>query len=130
LLSEVLPMDDLQTKVDNGLDKVAETQIMVEEWYNGLTEQEQNNPVNSAKYETANRVLQTTGNLLNGMDAALNDEESASVQYSLTKTPKDMWNFVIGTQFQINKHFMLRAEYGFLGSRQQLITGLQYRFGL
>jgi hypothetical protein len=130
LLSEVLPMDDLQTKVDNGLDKVAETQIMVEEWYNGLTEQEQNNPVNSAKYETANRVLQTTGSLLNGMDAALNDEESASVQYSLTKTPKDMWNFVIGTQFQINKHFMLRAEYGFLGSRQQLITGLQYRFGL
>ena len=41
-----------------------------------------------------------------------------------------MWNFVLGTQFQINKHFMLRAEYGFLGSRQQIITGLQYRFGL
>jgi hypothetical protein len=130
LLSEVLPTDDLQTKVDNGLDKVESTQIAVDEWWNDLTPQDQKNPVNVAKYETAERVLQTTGNMLNGMDAALNDEESASVQYSLTKTPKDMWNFVIGTQFQINKHFMLRAEYGFLGSRQQLITGLQYRFGL
>jgi hypothetical protein len=130
LLSEVLPMDDLQTKVDNGLDKVESTQIAVDEWWNDLSPQEQKNPVNVAKYETAERVLQTTGNVLNGVDAALNDEESASVQYSLTKTPKDMWNFVIGTQFQINKHFMLRAEYGFLGSRQQIITGLQYRFGL
>ena len=25
---------------------------------------------------------------------------------------------------------MWRAEYGFLGSRQQFMTGLQYRFGL
>ena len=76
------------------------------------------------------RVLQTTGNAVNAIDAALNDDQYASVQYSLTKKPKDMWNFVVGSQFQINKHFMIRAEYGFLGSRQQLITGLQYRFGL
>jgi len=130
LISEVLPVDELQPKVDEGIEKVADAQIMVDEWWNGLTPLEQNNPVNEAKYETANRVLQSTGDLLNGMDAALNDDQSASVQYSLTKTPKDMWNFVVGSQFQINKHFMLRAEYGFLGSRQQLITGLQYRFGL
>jgi hypothetical protein len=130
LLSEVLPIDDLQTKVDNGLAKVESTQIAVDEWWSDLSPQEQKYPANVAKHETAERVLETTGNLLNGMDAALNDEESASVQYSLTKTPKDKWNFVLGTQFQINKHFMIRAEYGFLGSRQQLITGLQYRFGL
>jgi len=130
LLSEVLPIDGLQTKVDNGLAKVEDTQIMVDEWWSDLTPQEQENPANVAKHETAERVLQTTGNLLNGMDAALNDDQYASVQYSLTKTPKDMWNFVVGSQFQINKHLMIRAEYGFLGSRQQLITGLQYRFGL
>ena len=115
---------------DNGLAKVEDTQIMVDEWWSDLTPQEQENPANVAKHETAERVLQTTGNLLNGMDAALNDDQYASVQYSLTKTPKDMWNFVVGSQFQINKHLMIRAEYGFLGSRQQLITGLQYRFGL
>jgi hypothetical protein len=130
LLSEVLPVDGLQEKVDNGIAKVGEAQVNVDEWWNGLTPVEQKNPVNSAKYETANRVLETTGNILNSADAALNDGESATVQYSLNKSLKNMWNFIVGSQFQINKHFMLRAEYGFLGSRQQFMTGLQYRFGL
>jgi hypothetical protein len=130
LLSEVLPLDDLQVKVDEGMSKVAEASVQVEEWWTGLTPVEQKNPVNGAKYETANRVLQKSGEILNAADGALNDEEQASVQYSLTKYPKDKWNFIIGSQFQLNKHFMLRVEYGFLGSRQQFMTGLQYRFGL
>ena len=64
------------------------------------------------------------------MDGALNDDEYATVQYSLDKNLKDKWNFIVGTQFQLNKHLMIRAEYGFLGSRQQFMVGLQYRFGL
>jgi hypothetical protein len=130
LLSEVLPVEDIQPKIDNGLQKVADAQEQVDAWWNGLTPPEQKNPVNKAKYETANRVLTTTGNLFNSMDAALNDDYSTTVQYSLEKNLKDKWNFLLGTQFQINKHFMIRAEYGFLGSRQQFLTGLQYRFGL
>ena len=129
-LSEVLPVDGLQDKVDNGIAKVGEAQVNVDEWWNGLTPVEQKNPVNKAKYETANRVLETTGNILNSADAALNDDQTATVQYSLNKSLKNMWNFIVGSQFQINKHFMIRAEYGFLGSRQQFMTGLQYRFGL
>jgi hypothetical protein len=130
MLSEVIPLDDLQVKVDEGMSKVAEASVQVEEWWTGLTPVEQKNPVNGAKYETANRVLQKSGEILNAADGALNDEEQASVQYSLTKYPKDKWNFIIGSQFQLNKHFMLRVECGFLGSRQQFMTGLQYRFGL
>ena len=38
--------------------------------------------------------------------------------------------FELGGQFQLNRHWMVRAEYGFLASRQQFIGGLQYRFGL
>lgn len=129
-LNEVLPIDDLQTKVDNGIQNVEDKQIAVDTWWEGLTPVEQKNPVNKAKYETANRTLETAGNILNSADAALNDEKNATVQYSLNKRPKDMWNFVVGSQFQINKHYMIRAEYGFLGSRQQFIGGLQYRFGL
>jgi len=129
-LNEVLPIDDLQTKVDNGIQNVEDKQVAVDTWWEGLTPVEQKNPVNKAKYETANRTLETAGNILNSADAALNDEKSATVQYSLNKRPKDMWNFVLGSQFQISKHFMIRAEYGFLGSRQQFIGGLQYRFGL
>jgi hypothetical protein len=60
----------------------------------------------------------------------MNDETQATVQYSLSKRPKDMWNFIIGSQYQFNRHWMVRFEYGFLGSRNQIIGGLQYRFGL
>jgi hypothetical protein len=129
-LNEVLPIDEIQVKVDEGMAKVENGQIAVDDWWSGLTPEEQKNPINAAKYETANRVLETAGNTLNSIDAALNDDESATVQYSLSKRPKDMWNFVLGSQYQINKHFMIRAEAGFLGSRTQIITGLQYRFGL
>ena len=129
-LSEIMPPSELQTKVDNGIAKVGETQVAVDNWWNSLTPKEQNNPVNEAKYNTANRVLDTAGNLFNSMDAALNDGESATIQYSLDKALKDKWNFVVGSQFQYNKHWMIRAEYGFLGSRTQFMGGLQYRFGL
>jgi len=129
-LSEIMPPNELQSKVDNGIAKVGESQVAVDNWWNSLTPREQNNPVNEAKYNTANRVLDTAGNLFTSMDAALNDGESASIQYSLDKTLKDMWNFVIGSQYQYNKHWMIRAEYGFLGSRVQFMGGLQYRFGL
>jgi hypothetical protein len=129
-LNEVIPIDGLQEKVDAGMEQVAETKVAVDEWWAGLTPIEQSNPVNKAKYETANRTLETVGGLLTSIDGALNDDQSATVQYSLNKRPKDMWNFLIGSQYQINKHFMLRAEAGFLGSRTQFIGGLQYRFGL
>lgn len=129
-LSDVIPTDELQVKVDQGIENVADAAVQVDAWWNGLTPPQQQNPVNVAKYETANRVIGKTGAFLNSADAALNDEESATVQYSLTKRPKNMWNFIVGAQFQLNKHFMARAEYGFLGSRQQFMTGLQYRFGL
>ena len=49
--------------------------------------------------------------------------------YSFLLTSSSLNGFV-GTQFQYNKHWMIRAEFGFLGSRSQIIGGLQYRFGL
>lgn len=129
-LGEVIPLDGLQEKVDAGITRVAETQAAVDSWWNGLTPIEQKNPVNAAKYTTANRALEAGGNMLNSMDGALKDENMATVQYNLNKRPKDMWNFIVGGQYQLNKHFMIRVEYGFLASRTQFIGGLQYRFGL
>jgi opacity protein-like surface antigen len=128
-LNELFPMDELQTKVDDGLAKVDEAYTNVEAWWNN-PETNQNNPINQAKYDAANSAIEKASGVLTSIDGALNDEQYASVQYSLEKKPKDMWNFVVGTQFQLNKHFMVRGEYGFLGSRQQFIGGLQYRFGL
>lgn len=129
-LNELVPTDELQAKVDQGFENVNEKSAQVESWWGGLTPAEQKNPINAAKYETANRTLDAASNLLTSMDGALNDDKSSTVQYSLEKNLKDKWNFIVGSQFQINKHFMLRAEVGFLGSRTQGMGGIQYRFGL
>lgn len=129
-LSEVISTDGAQAKVDNGLEKVSEGQTNVDNWWNSLSSAQQENPVNIAKYNTANQALSTAGNFLNGLDGALNTANNSTVQYSLEKKQTNMWNFLIGTQYQYNKHFMLRAEVGFLGTRTQFMTSLQYRFGL
>jgi hypothetical protein len=129
-LDEVLPVDELGDKIDNGIVKVEDAQQQVDTWWAGLTPIEQQSPVNKAKYNSANAVHDRAGQILYSADNALNDGVSSTVQYSMDKRPKDKWNFIIGSQFQLNKHFMLRAEVGFLGSRTQVIAGLQYRFGL
>ncbi|HWR94702.1 MAG TPA: hypothetical protein VN192_05845 [Flavobacterium sp.] len=129
-LTDVVSGSDAQAKVDAGFAKVAEKQTSVDNWWNGLTPMEQANPINQAKYNTANSALDKASGFLTAVDGALSTAGSSTVQYSLDKAPKDMWNFLIGAQYQYNKHFMWRAEVGFLGSRTHFMTSLQYRFGL
>lgn len=131
-LSEVFPGGgaEASAKIDQGMERVADAQEQVDAWWGDLTQQEQNNPVNKAKYETANAALGRAGEILSAADAAVNTIASSTVQYSMDKNLKDAWNFIVGGQFQFNKHFMVRGEVGFLGSRTQVLTGIQYRFGL
>ncbi len=130
-LSEVLPPGEFGGKIDEGMTKVNNAQQQVDTWWAGLSQQEQNNPVNQAKYETANNVLDRAGQFLASADNAVNNITTSTVQYSMDKRPADPWNIIVGAQFQLNKHLMLRFEYGgFAGSREQYMTGLQYRFGL
>lgn len=129
-LDDVLPLDAAQAKVDNGFVKVEENQTKVDDWWSGLSAKDKANPSNIAKYSTVNKALETAGNFLTSVDGALSTASSSTVQYSLEKAPADMWNFIFGAQYQYSKHIMLRAEYGLLGSREQFLTGLQYRFGI
>jgi hypothetical protein len=129
-MSELFNLDDLQTKVDQGFIRVDQAQNNLDNWWSNLSPIEQQNPINKAKYETGLRTIESLGNLLTSVDGALSNAETSTVQYSLEKNLKDMWNFIIGAQFQINKHWQIRAEYGFLGSRNQFLGMLQYRFGL
>ncbi|MBZ5858581.1 hypothetical protein [Flavihumibacter profundi] len=129
-LKDVLPIDEMGGKIESANAKVDNAQQQVDAWWSGLSQAEQNNPVNEAKYNAANATLARAGEILNAAGQVLTNAETATVQYSMDKKPKDMWNFIVGTQFQINKHFMIRAEGGFLSSRVQFTTGLQYRFGL
>ena len=123
-------VEDAAARIDAGQQKVADAQTQVDAWWNGLTPPQQNNPVNKAKYETANQALTAAGNILNAADGAISTISTSTVQYSLDKRVKDKWNFIVGTQFQLNKHWMLRAEYGFLGSRQQFLDRLTVSFWL
>jgi hypothetical protein len=131
-LSEVFPDGgaEASAKIDQGIEKVGDAQEQVDAWWGDLSDQEQNNPVNQAKYTRANEALDKAGQILSAADAAVNTISTSTVQYSMDKTIKDAWNFIVGSQFQYNKHWMLRCEVGFLGSRTQVMTGLQYRFGL
>ena len=129
-LSEVLPPGELGTKVDEGIAKVGNAQQQVDAWWASLTPPQQQNPVNEAKYNAANRALTRAGEILASADNAISTISTSTVQYSMDKRPKDPWNFIIGSQYQLNKHWMLRGEVGFLGSRSQIIAGVQYRFGL
>jgi hypothetical protein len=129
-IGDLFDTEGLQAKIDAGITKVGEKQQEVNAWWSGLSGPEQANPVNKAKYETANRALEKAGGFLNSASEAVGNIENSSVQYSLDKQQKDMWNFVVGGQYQFNKHLIFRAEYGFLTSRKQILAGIQYRFGL
>jgi hypothetical protein len=48
----------------------------------------------------------------------------------MNKRPKDISNFIVGSQYQFNKHLMIRAEAGVLASRTAFMGRLQFRFGL
>ena len=127
-LSDLFPGDELNAKISQGQQKVEQANQNLNTWWNGLSNAEQAKPGNKAKYETATRVITRASEFLESAAAAAGNVDG-SVQYTLDKRVKDMWNFIVGSQYQLNKHWMLRLEYGFLGSRNQFIGGLQYRFG-
>jgi hypothetical protein len=127
-ISELFPTSEWNQKITTGYQKLDESQKKVEAWWNSLSSVEQKNPVNIAKHETANRVLGTFGRVLDGASQLASNVADATVQYSLSKRQKQMWNFIVGSQYQINRSLQVRAEFGFLASRTQFIGGLQYRF--
>lgn len=127
-VSDLFPTDQWGSKIESSVQKVNSAQESVDTWWNDLSATEQKKPSNIAKHDAANAALGKATDVLNAASTTISNAENSTVQYSLDKRPKDMWNFIVGAQFQINKSWMIRGEYGFLGSRQQFIGGLQYRF--
>jgi hypothetical protein len=129
-LTDALDEEQWISSIDQGQQQVNDLYEQTEAWWNGLSPLEQANPVNEAKYNAANAALDLAAGFLDAADRAVSTIGTSTVEYSIDKRPEDMWNFIVGGQYQLNKHWMVRAEYGFLSSRTQLIAGLQYRFGL
>lgn len=129
-LNEILPVNQWEEKIMNGQIKVGEAQIELDDWWNSLSSIQQSNPVNIAKREGNQLKLNAASRILNGAENALDIAGNSTIQYTLDKKQETMWNFIVGTQFQLNKHWMIRAEYGYSSGREQFFGGLQYRFGL
>jgi hypothetical protein len=51
------------------------------------------------------------------------------VNYDLDKSLATPWNALLGAQFALDPHWMLRTELGFIG-RYSLLLSFNYRFGL
>jgi len=129
-MSDALPTDQWQSSVNQGIEEVERRNQEIDAWWNSLTPPQQSNPVNIAKYQAAKSALGRASDFLARANAAVSNVASSTVEYSLDKRPKDMWNFIVGSQYQLNRHWMFRAEVGFLNSRTHVIAGTQYRFGL
>ncbi len=128
-LNEVLDTDAWGEKVASGQEKVGDAQVELDDWWDSLSPIEQKNPINIAKREKNQFLLNLAGNVLNSAEQAINTADQSTLQFSIDKRQKSLWNFMVGSQYQFNKHWMVRAEYGFLSSRQHFIGSIQYRFG-
>ncbi|PQB04335.1 hypothetical protein [Aureitalea marina] len=127
--SEIFDFDgSLQEKIDDGMQAVVTKQQELDDWFNALSPPQQ--VVNRPKYEAATTILGAANNFLFRLEDAGQRIADSSVQYNIDKRQKNLWNMVVGGQYQFNKNLMVRAEFGFLGERTQFIGGLQYRFRL
>ena len=57
-----------------------------------------------------------------------NRDGNTIVRYGMDKRPEEEWNVVLGGQFQLNKHWQIRTEVGFIGDRKSFLASVNYRF--
>lgn len=97
--------------LDEAIGGDGELQGKVDEWYNGLTQRQQD--------LYGDRIKEGFDNLLD-----------TTVYYRFKKRLEEDYNLLIGAQYQFNRTWQLRAEYGSVNSKQQLLLSLNYAFGL
>jgi hypothetical protein len=64
-----------------------------------------------------------------GMAGWLEDGEDTILRYSFNKKLQYPWSMTIGLNYQLNHRFQFNAIYTMLGSREQIVFGVNYRFG-
>ena len=87
------------------------------DWYDGL------NPITDAgKILVADNVLTPIVDRLDNADG------DAIIRYGMDKQTKQLWNGVIGMQYQLNKRWQFRTEAGIIGDRKSALVSVNYRF--
>ena len=82
-------------------------------WYGDLTSKEQ----------------EVLAPIYDGISGYLSKGESTFIYYEFEKRLYYPWSLSAGVNFQLNHRFMFTGMYSFLGSREQIVLGLTYRFG-
>ena len=111
-----IPLDealDITDKNIEDLDMAWEDYKMSAEW-------EDLSPGEMIKYELAYQATRE----------ALEKLTETTVYYKFDKRLEKNWNLMFGGNFQINDRFQIRAEYGALKGKQQLMVQGTYRFGI
>jgi len=62
------------------------------------------------------------------VDRLENADGDAVVSYGMDKQTKQMWNGVVGMQYQLNKRWQFRSEGGIFGDRKSFLFSVNYRF--
>jgi hypothetical protein len=83
-------------------------------WYDGLPDGAQERVDNTALPDIIESIEQADGD--------------AIIRYGMDKQVKEEWSGVIGGQFQWNKRWMLRTEWGIIGDRKSALASVNYRF--
>ncbi len=83
---------------------------------------------NSDWYEALSPVKQSLVDEL--VEKAKDGHADDEIHYTLKKRPTKNWAMILGAQFQLNRHWQLRAETNFLGGRTTGLISAGYRFGI
>jgi hypothetical protein len=85
-----------------------------ETWYDGLSSIKQAAVDQTPLPDIIDRIEQADG--------------SSIIRYGMDKQVRQEWNGIFGAQFQFNKRWMLRTEWGLIGDRKSALISLNYRF--
>jgi hypothetical protein len=80
------------------------------------------NEATLAQKLTADKILTPIVDRIESADG------SSVVKYGMDKQVKNMWNGIVGMQFQLNKRWMFRGEGGVIGDRKSFLISVNYRF--
>jgi hypothetical protein len=69
------------------------------------------------------------GGIYEGLSGWLNSPEPVSIYYSFQKRLYYPMSMTTGVNFQLSHRFQFNGIYTFLGSREQIVFGVNYRFG-
>ena len=81
------------------------------------------------KYNLDAKRIEIADNVLTPIVEKIDEADGdAIVSYGIDKQTKELWNGVIGIQFQLNKQWQLRSEAGIIGDRRSFMASINYRF--